>query len=150
MSDLRSTDQRKVDALAALSKNGDAWLATAGRSGRPHLIAASAWWDGERIVIATTGASRTARNLEETRVARIAIGSPDDAIMIDVELLDSRPVGDSPDEVGRGFAAAVGWDPAEEDGDWKLFRLRPVRIQAYRGYGELQNRDVMRDARWVD
>jgi hypothetical protein len=30
-----------------------------------------------------------------------------------------------------------------------FFRLRPTRIQAYRGYGELEGRDVMRGGRWV-
>jgi hypothetical protein len=30
------------------------------------------------------------------------------------------------------------------------FRLRPVRVQAYRGYDELEGRDVMRDGDWLN
>ncbi len=61
MSELRSTEERKADVLAVMERNGDAWLATADRSGRPHLIAVSTWWDGSLIVIEATSleASRT-------------------------------------------------------------------------------------------
>ncbi len=149
MSEQRSTGQRTADVLAVLGRNGDAWLATASPAGRPHLIAASAWWDGELVVIATTSTSRTARNLDETKLGRLSFGSPDDAILVDVGLVDSQPAGDPEAALNRGFAAAVGWDPAGEDGDWRLFRLRPARIQAYRGYGDQRDREVMRDGRWL-
>ena len=32
---------------------------------------------------------------------------------------------------------------------YALFRLRPTRIQAFRGYDEIENRDVMIRSRWV-
>ena len=48
-----------------------------------------------------------------------------------------------------GFASAVGWDPREINGDWVFFRLTPARIQAYRGYDELEGRDVMLAGRWL-
>ena len=149
MSELRTTAQRKADVLAALERNSDAWLATAGRSGRPHLIAVSAWWDGDAMVFATTSGSLSARNLDETRVARLAVGSTEDAIMIDVEVLGGVPVAEADATLAQGFAAAVGWNPADEGPDWKFFRLRPLRMQAYRGYGELERRDVMRDGKWL-
>lgn len=148
MSELRSTQQRKADVLAVFERNGDAWLATADRSGGPHLIPVSCWWDGESIVFATRSASSTARNLEAGRPARLAFGAPDDVIVVDTVAVDSRPVG-ADAAVTDGFAAAVGWDPRGESGDWWLFRLRPTRIQAYRGYGELAGRDVMRASRWL-
>jgi hypothetical protein len=148
-SHLRTTEGRKADVLAALQRNDHAWLATADRSGRPHLIVASSWWDGERIVIATIGTSRTARNLEATGAGRLAIGSSDDVIMVDVRVADSVPVAEADLAVSAGFVSAVGWDPAEEGPDWRFFRLEPVRIQAYRGYGELRGRTVMRDSRWL-
>jgi len=44
----RKLDQRKTDVLAALNKQADLWLATADMTGRPHLIAISAWWDGAK------------------------------------------------------------------------------------------------------
>lgn len=149
MSKLRTTAQRKADVVAALEQNPRGWLATANRSGRPHIIALSSWWDGRRLVIATVGTSRTARNLDATQVGRLAVGSPDDVIMIDADVSDSVLVADADSELRAGFAAAVGWDPAEEGADWRFFRLQPSGVQAYRGYGELQGRQVMRNGQWL-
>jgi hypothetical protein len=145
---LRDTATRKADVLSALEKQHDVWLATADVAGRPHLIAVSAWWDGVDLVIATTGASKTARNLAMNPAARVARGAPSDAIVIDAQMIDSSAVEDSP-ELAGGFAAAVGWDPREVGGGWMFFRLRPTRIQAFRGYDEIQDRDVMIRSRWV-
>lgn len=145
---MRDTKIRKADVLAALSRQKDLWIATADPAGRPHLIAVSAWWDGSGVVIATSGASRTARNLEAKRPARLALGSPEDVIVIDARSGDSRPVSDSPELAGK-FAAAVGWDPREAGEGWVFLRLDPERIQAYRGYDELEGRDVMRNSRWL-
>ena len=61
---MRDTATRKADVLAALEQQNDVWLSTADRDGRAHLIPVSAWWDGTHLVIATAGASRTARNLK--------------------------------------------------------------------------------------
>ena len=61
---MRDTQTRKADALAALEQQADLWLSTADPDGRPHLIPVSAWWDGTNLVIATAGASRTARNMK--------------------------------------------------------------------------------------
>ncbi len=104
--------------------------------------------DGTHLVIATAGASRTARNMKMNRAVRVAAGSPSDAIMIDAEVVESRPVDDSA-ELAGSFAAAVGWDPREAGKCWVFFRLRPTRIQADRGYDELEGRDVMRGSRWL-
>jgi Pyridoxamine 5'-phosphate oxidase len=148
MSGLRSVEERKADVLAALEGQGDLWLATAGSSGRPHLIAVSAWWDGKDLVVATAGASRTAANLAAGGKVRLAAGTPADAIMIDAMLIDSVGAAEAP-EVAQGFSKAVGWDPREVGPGWEFFRLRPRRIQAYRGYDELEGRDLMRDSRWL-
>jgi hypothetical protein len=149
MGELREAEQRKADVLAAMDNNHDVWLATADESGRPHLIAVSSWWDGNRISIATTMGSRTARNLVSIGLARLAIGSPDDVIVIDAKVDDFQGVGEADSELAEGFADAVGWDPRQIGGDWAFFRLRPVRVQAYRGYDELDGRDVMRDGGWL-
>jgi Pyridoxamine 5'-phosphate oxidase len=146
---LRNVDQRRADVIAALEQNRDQWLATSSPSGRPHLIAVSTWWDGTHVVFATAGTSRTARNLDATAVGRLALGSPDDVVMIDVRAAESVRVAEAPGELRSGFLAAAGWDPAEEAGDWRFFRLLPTRIQAYRGYGELEGREIMRDGRWL-
>ena len=149
MSELRSKAQRKKDVLAALAKNGDAWVATASTAGKPRLIAASFWWDGNDLVFATRQGNPTAKNLQSTRAARVAIGPQDDVIMIDATLLEAVQVTNAKPEVSKGFVDAAGWDPAEEGSDWAFFRLRPDQIEAYRGYGELQGRLVMRESRWL-
>ncbi|MDQ6918530.1 MAG: pyridoxamine 5'-phosphate oxidase family protein [Candidatus Dormibacteraeota bacterium] len=150
MTESRSPSRRKSDVIAALELNADLWLATAGTSGRPQLIPVSAWWDGSSIVIATTGGSISARNLEASRSGRLALGSPADAILVDVTVSVSVPVEQADAEMVAGFTGAVGWNPAEVGPGWRFFRLRPVRIQAYRGYDEVEGRDVMRDSRWLD
>jgi hypothetical protein len=149
MSTLRTTADRKADVLDALGRQKDLWLATADRSGRPHLIAVSAWWDGSHVVIATSGTSRTARNLTDNPSARLGLGSPEDVIVIDADVAAPAAVEDSVD-VATGFAEAVGWDPREVGPGWVFFRLAPARIQAYRGYDELEGRDVMRHSHWLD
>ncbi|TMD28113.1 MAG: hypothetical protein E6I92_04155 [Chloroflexi bacterium] len=124
--------------LAALERQGHYWLATAEIGGRPHMIAVSGWWDGGDIVITTLGTSKT---------ARLAGGDPSDAILIQAQVIDSAAVDDSAD-LAQGYKKAVGWDPREMDG-WMFFRLRPTRIQAFRGYDEIEDRDVMVRSRWV-
>jgi hypothetical protein len=149
MADLRGAEQRKADVLTAMDNNHDLWLATADASGRPHLIAVSSWWDGSRVTIATTTGSRSSRNLVSNGLARLAIGAPDDVIVVDATVDDRVGVGQAASEVAEGFASAVGWDPRQIGEDWAFFRLRPMRVQAYRGYDELEGRDVMRDGDWL-
>jgi Pyridoxamine 5'-phosphate oxidase len=149
VSQTRTPTQRKADVLAALMANRDLWIATADRNGSPHLIAVSAWWHDNQMTIATSNASRTARNLVSIGSARLALGSPEDVIVIDTTLMDSVPVGEADGRLGQGFAAAVGWDPRTIDPGWSFYHLKPLRIQAYRGYDELAGRDVMRNERWV-
>ncbi len=149
MSEPRGREQRKADVLAALSQNRDLWLATASPSGRPHLIAVSAWWDGRQVVVATTAGSRTARNLDATAIGRLAVGSPEDVVVIDVTVAASVPVSEADAQRADGFAGAVGWNPADEGPNWRFYQLSPVEVQAYRGYGELEGRQVMRDGRWL-
>jgi hypothetical protein len=148
MSELRSRERRKADALTVLEGNPGGWLATASDQGGPHLIPVSVWWDAGLAVVATRSASRTARNLESTGTARLGIGSPDDVVMLDLELVGSDPVANAPDLESR-FTATMGWDPADEGPDWSFFRFRPIRIQVYQGYGELKGREVMRNGAWL-
>ena len=145
---MRDTAARKADALAALERQHDVWLASADVTGRPHLIAVSGWWDGTDLVVATRGHSKTARNLSMNPAAKVARGAPSDAVLLDVQMIESSAVEDAPD-LCQGFAAAVGWDPREAGKGWVFFRLRPNRIQAFRGYDEIEDRDVMVRSRWL-
>jgi hypothetical protein len=149
MTTSRTTDQRAADARTTLGRNGDGWLATAGSSGGAHLIAVSACWDGTSVVVATRGDSLTARNLEATASARLALGSPDDAVLVDADVAERREAAGDAGDMGATFTAAMGWDPADEPGGWAYFRLLPRRIQAYRGYGERPGSDVMREGTWL-
>jgi hypothetical protein len=135
--ELRTVAERMADVVAALQGQGQMWLATADDAGRPHLIAVSAWWDG------------SASNMARGRRVKLASGSPDDAILIDAEVVESTAAADAPAALTSGFSAALGWDPREVGDDWAFYRLRPSRIQAYRGYEELEGRDVMRRSRWL-
>ena len=152
MGELRSVATRKAAVLGVLEGQRDLWLATADRTGRPHMIAVSAWWDGTDLVVATTAASRTARNLAGGTEVRLAAGAPDDVIMIDATVVESVAATEAA-ELADGFAIAVGWNPRdvqEQSGHgWVFYRLRPTRIQAYRGYDELEGREVMTNSRWL-
>jgi hypothetical protein len=148
VTELRTVEARKADVLVALERQGDLWLASADAAGRPHLIAVSAWWDGADLVIATTAASRTASNLSARPAVRLAAGAPNDVVMVDARVIESVAASDAA-EVADGFTIAVGWDPRDVGEGWVFYRLRPTRIQAYRGYDELEGRDVMRDSTWL-
>lgn len=145
---MRDAATRKADVLAALERQEDVWLATASLQGHPYVIAVSCWWDGLDVVIATRGESPTGRNLKATGEARVAVGAPADAMVIGARVVKSHPV-DEEGKVAGGFAAAVGWDPREVGTGWMFFRLRPNSVQAFRGYDELDGRDVMKDGEWL-
>lgn len=149
MSGLRPGPNRAADARSTLSSSPDGWLATASPDGRPHLIAVSMWWTGNDVVIATLAGSRTARNLAAAGTGRLALGATDDVVMLDLSLDADEDVDPAGGGLTGDFARAVGWSPAEEPGEWRLFRLRPRRIQAFRGYGEQPGRDVMLDGTWL-
>src|SRR3977135_61043 len=96
MSDLRSVEARKADVLGVLEGQRDLWLATGDTSGRPHLIAGAAWWEGTDLVggatartVATPAGSRTAANLARSPQVRLAAGAPNDVIMIDAAVVET-------------------------------------------------------------
>jgi hypothetical protein len=132
--------------LAVLEKQGHYWLTTAEVGGRPHMIGVSGLWDGSSMLVTTLGTSKTARNVAMNPLVVMAAGTPADAIVIQGQVLESVPVEESPRMVGE-WKAAMGWEPP---GDWMFYRLRPTRIQAFRGYDEIKGRDVMIWSRWVE
>lgn len=143
---LRDAATRKRDVLASLEKNGHYWLSTAEIGGGPHVIGVSALWDGSGFTITTLGGSKTARNMAMNPLVVLAGGDPSDAIVVQAQVIETVPVEDSPRMVGE-WKAAMGWEPS---GDWVFYRLRPTRIQAFRGYEEIKGRDVMIRSRWVE
>jgi hypothetical protein len=145
---LRDVATRKKDVLETLAKNGRFWLGTADPTGKPHVIAVSAWWESEEFVVATLGSSRTARNIEMNPRVTMATGAFNDAIVIHAQMIESRAVEDSPD-LAKGFKAVMGWEPGEVGPGWIFLRLRPTKIQAFRDYEEIEGRDVMLRSRWL-
>lgn len=144
----RTCAQRRTDTLAVLEQHGSAWLATA-TTREPRLIAVTATWTGEELVVATRTGSPTARNLVESRRAVLAFGTGDDAILVTAELIEAIPATAEPGSVGQAFIERAGWSPADEGPDWAFFRLHPTRIEAYRGYAELPGRTILRDGAWL-
>src|SRR3989442_14228662 len=105
--ELGAAPHRKGIGLTALEKQHDLWLATADVAGRPHIIAVSAWWDGTDLVVATRGASKTARNLAMNPSEKVAHGPPSDAVVIDAQMIDLRP-GERAAEPAGGCAPGGG------------------------------------------
>jgi hypothetical protein len=52
-------------------------------------------------------------------------------------------------QVGDAFAVKTGFDPRQETGTYFYFRVTPQRLQAWREANELDDRDLMRDSRWL-
>ncbi|HEV3329042.1 MAG TPA: pyridoxamine 5'-phosphate oxidase family protein [Acidimicrobiales bacterium] len=144
----RSLAQRTADAKAALAEGIDAWVATASRDGRAHLVPLSIAWHDGVVLAATTSASATARNVAGTARARIGLGELRDVVMLDADAT-ARPWSSAPPTRTAAFVAARGWDPGGEEGDFVLVELRPRRIQVWRTVEELEGRDVMRGGVWL-
>lgn len=149
MTEPRTPAERAADTRHLLETAQPGWLSTADPAGRSHLIACTAWWHDGEVVVATVGTTRTAQNLRATRHARLALGAPDDATLLDLEAVTLTPVDESPAEIADGFHSAAGWDPREIGPEWVFVRFRPDRIQAYRGYDEVPHSVVFRQGSWV-
>lgn len=142
----RSAAQRVADTLEHLRTDVDLWVATADADGIPYLVPLSFLWDGDSILLSTTAASPTARNLVASGRARIALGATRDVVLVDadVEAHDSVPA-----DVGDAFAAATGFDPRAEPQVYTWFRARPRTVQAWREADELAGRTILRDGDWL-
>ncbi len=144
----RTAPTRRHDTLALLATPDiDVWVATASAGGVPHLVPVSLAWTEERVVIAVDGASVTARNLRESKRARLGVGPTRDVVLLDVDLERCVEVDEDP-ALGASYAAQADWDPRGLDG-YVFLVLRPRRIQAWRESDEIAGRTLMRDGRWL-
>lgn len=145
----RTRQQRRQDTLRRLENAVDAWVATAEpESGTPYLVPLSFLWDGATVLVATTSASPTGRNLQATGKVRIGIGPTRDLVLIE-GTAQALAASEISTEVGDAFAAKAGFDPRELAGTYLYFRIRPQRLQAWREVNELQGRDLMQGGEWV-
>lgn len=148
----RPPAQRKQDALRQLTTRAiDTWVASAGELGRaPHLVPLSLAWVDERVVLAVSAASRTARNITASGRARLGVGPTRDVVLLDVRLERVVPVADpAARDITTRYTAQADWDPSAEGGDYQYLVLRPQRIQAWREADELPGRMLMRNGRWL-
>lgn len=144
----RDPATRKVDSLALLATPAiDVWVASASASGEVHLVPLSLAWVGERAVVAVEATSITARNLTESRRARLAVGPTRDVVMIDA-VLDRVVDVDVEDLLGEAYAAQADWDPRGSAG-YVYLVLRPDRLQAWREADEIPGRTLMRSGTWI-
>src|SRR5215218_789070 len=146
----RSRQQRKQDTLHRLEHDTDAWVATADAGGgTPYLVPLSFLWDGASLLIATPASSPTSRNLQATGKVRLGIGPTRDLVLIEGTVHEVTAPTDIPGEVGDAFAVKAGFDPRELTSAYLYFRIGPRRLQAWREVNELEDRELMRDGRWV-
>ena len=140
---------RRADVLAKLTAPvADAWVAT-GTTDGPYLVPLTLAWLRERIVLATDGKSRTARNIAATGTARLALGATRDVVMIDAVLEETFPVAQAPSWVADGYATGTDWDPRGAGGTYVYLVLRPDRVQAWREENEISGRTLMRHGTWL-
>ena len=144
----RSTAERRADVLARLGAPvADCWVATADE-GEPYLVPLTMAWFGDRVVLATSRRSPTARNIAARGRARVALGSTRDVVLIDAVLDETIPVG-AAGAVGEAYARQNDWDPREAGDGYVFLALRPERIQAWREENEIPDRLLMKDGAWL-
>lgn len=152
----RSVAHRIRDTLRRLESDIDAWVATADADGGPWLVPLSFVWDGERLLLSTTGSSPTGRNLAAGGGAiRIGIGETRDVVLVEgtvdgtVDGVTGIAPADLPASIGDRFAVTTGFDPRTLGPAWRYYWVRPVRVLAWREANELSGRVLMRDGRWL-
>lgn len=145
---MRSTRQRKSDAIEKLEKDQDVWVATADDRGIAHLVPLSLCWHDGMVIVAAEARSRTARNASASGRARLALGPSRDVVMIDAEAsVVARPAAGP--AIARAYRERTGWEPGSDGGDWVYIFLVPTRIQVWRDVEEIAGRTVMSDGTWL-
>ena len=146
---MRSASQRKADALLRLERDANVWIATSSADGQPHLVPLSLAWDGLHMLVATPSVTPTARNAAATGVCKASLDSAADVVLIDavVEVVDFASA--DPETAAR-YVERVGWNPADESGEWSLLILEPRTVRAWSSVNEISGRTIMRHGQWSD
>jgi hypothetical protein len=145
----RDRATRIRDTLDRLVLEVDAWIATADPlHGTPYLVPLSFLWVDSSLIISTPAQSPTARNLANTAMVRVGLGSTRDVVLIEGAAKVLRPE-ELTTELGNAFAMKTGFDPRTLSTPYQYFRLSPRRIQAWREENELVGRELMRDGAWL-
>ncbi len=145
----RDRRARIADTQARLEQDIDAWVATADpRGGAPALVPLSFDWDGTQLLLTTPAPSPAGRNMRESGLARLALGTLRDVVMIDATVTQ-RPLAEFPDERWQRYARRTGWDPRAEAGSYAAYLVTPRTIQAWRESNELPGRTIMQHGIWL-
>lgn len=142
----RTIEERRRDSLELLDSHTQLWLTTA-RDGVAHLIPVAYIWDGDRLTMATFARSRTTSNLRASPRARVAVGQPDDLVMIDGDV--TLVVPDEMDTDTADRYARVSFDPRHLPGLMYL-DMAPRQVQVWNGVHEFHGRTIMADGAWLD
>jgi Pyridoxamine 5'-phosphate oxidase len=144
---MRSTEQRKSDAIGKLETDQDVWVATADERGNAHLVPLSLCWHDGKVVVAVEGRSRTARNASASGQARLALGPSRDVVMIDATaaLVPCSATA----AIAGAYRDRTGWSPGANGGEWVFILLQPTTMQVWREVDEIAGRTVMRDGAWL-
>ncbi|MGC0327920.1 hypothetical protein RKD23_000910 [Streptomyces sp. SAI-170] len=146
---VRPGEPRLREALGRLEEGGDAWVATAGEEpGAPYLVPLSFIWDGTTVLIATPEGSRTGRNLAANGSVRLGVGETRDVVLVE-GTADTVAPPDLSEEEADLFATRTGFDPRQLSTPYLYFRIRPARIQSWRGGTELDGRELMSNGTWL-
>src|ERR1035437_4185895 len=146
----RSGPERKAHSIAVFETHErDTWVATASSAGVVHMDPLSYAWDGLRLIIAIEPTSVTARNLRETRRARLGFGPTRDIVLVDATLESVHELASGAAGLADAYAAQADWDPRLAPHPYAFFVLSPVLIQAWREANELAGRTLMRDGAWL-
>jgi pyridoxamine 5'-phosphate oxidase-like protein len=143
----RSSERRKRDTLERLATDVDLWVASASSDGHAYLIPLSFYWDGATVTIATPRASPTGRNLIRAGRARVALGATRDVVIIEGPI-EAIAIGTDA-ALEDAHARATGFDPRTLTTEYVYLRITPHTVQAWREENELDDRDLMRDGRWL-
>jgi nitroimidazol reductase NimA-like FMN-containing flavoprotein (pyridoxamine 5'-phosphate oxidase superfamily) len=141
--------ERVADTRRLLEATVDAWVATADpATGRPWLVPLSFAWTGEMLVLGTGADSRTVRNAVAQPLVRVGLGATRDVVLIHgtATVLTMSDVSTAEADL---FAERAGFDPRTLSTPYAYVRIVPRRIQAWREENELDDREIMRDGRWL-
>ena len=139
-----------VTSSADSKSDVDFWVATADpATGVAYLTPLSFLWDGTDLLLSTPADSLTGRNLQASMRARLGLGLTRDVVMIDGTVAEILEAAQIEDGLGDEFAAKTGFDPRKQADRYLYFRIRPVRVQAWREADELAGRVLMRAGEWL-
>jgi nitroimidazol reductase NimA-like FMN-containing flavoprotein (pyridoxamine 5'-phosphate oxidase superfamily) len=144
----RTAAQRRADTEHRLTHDVDAWVATADDATTPRLAPLSFLWDGSTLLLATSVAGASGRNLAANRTVQLGIGLTRDVVLVQgtVEVVPRDTLST---EEGDAFAAKTGFDPRTIRSEYAYYRVRPTTVQAWREEDELAGRWLMRDGVWL-